>query len=1393
MRGSISWRMVLVLSAVVGLVLALSGSAQAVVILVGDDPTTGNTWELGATYHLAFVTSGTRDATSPDIADYQSFVQTAADAAGLGGVTWQAILQTYNDPDRNTNAPAMNTSVPIFFVDGVTKLADNGADLADGPDVPFMMTEIGTNHNGAVATGSSRKPGDPGQTNIEHGVSWATDGRWWQQYNGAKTAQWRFYAISDPIVFGGDPVYWDLDGNTPGAGSTSGAATGIWNAANTNWNADSTGADGGIIEGWTAGKAAVFAAGTDANGTYTVTVDATQDISGLSFKEGTVKLSGGTALRLVVATTPVIVGSGLTATIETPISEDAPGRALAKYGPGTLILSGANAYTGATTVVDGTLRLDANNVLPDASNVTVSGGTAGGTATLDLNGKSDTIGGLTLGGATATSGAAVTTGAGKLTLGGDVAYNSAQNPMGATISGNLNLGVATRTFTVGDSATATHDLTVSAVISADTGMGLTKEGAGTLVLSGTNTYDGMTSINAGALVFGKQTSINGGIDSFAPANVTVASGAVLGLAVGDSAGLFNSADIDTVLNATHMGSSATGTGMKPGAMIGLDTTNATGGTFTRSDPIGDLAAGGLNSIGLAKLGEGTLVLGGANTYTGGTTLYAGTTVFANTMASGTALTINNAAIAQLGAAGGLPTDTTVAFGPGGTGKFQLNGNDMTVVDLSTNGGTPIVENGSATTNAVLTYNNTAAKTYAGVLQDGDTGKLGLTKTSGGTLTLTGNNTYTGATTISAGILQIGNNTSNTLGIGGTYAGNISIAGGATLNVFSNITQTLSGVISGGGSVVKGYGGTLVLTGDSTYTGKTSITPQTTAGGTLSVDSFNSVETNVTLGTVHSEFGAMGAPTTAANGTIDIGSTGKQAGCTLIYTGTGETTDRILRFNTNNNTGSHTLRTDGTGLLKFTSQFVRAGNGINALGLDGAGDGEIVPAVPFMMGGVIKAGTGTWTLDSSENLYIKTTTINGGVLSVSHIGDGGFDPTLKTTANSAIVTASSTAGLAVGMTVISQTIPAGHTIASIEDATHFTLNSGTGVANSGTTFYTSGVGSPSGLGLTPKAATGLVFSNGTLQYTGPDASTNRSFTIAAGKTATWDIAGIATNLTVSGASTATTGALIKTGAGTLTLTGANTYTGNTTVSNGNLLLGQGGSMMGATAVIVTNTGTFGTFYNSNGNVIAGGKSLSLAAGTTLDMRDANTNTLGFTATGAFSAASLYFDLDASGGDKLVLAGTATVTGNTFYFDALGDGSLITGNHAYKLIEAAGGLATVGGFTIGNTLPEYTLTLDAQDGAVYLTVALSEVPGDTNSDNVVDAADFITLKKNFGAGEVGGKTVGNFDNAGTVDWYDLSILTGNMGTGGPAPSTTPEPATLGLLAIGALAMLRRNRRS
>jgi hypothetical protein len=88
----------------------------------------------------------------------------------------------------------------------------------------------------------------------------------------------------------------------------------------------------------------------------------------------------------------------------------------------------------------------------------------------------------------------------------------------------------------------------------------------------------------------------------------------------------------------------------------------------------------------------------------------------------------------------------------------------------------------------------------------------------------------------------------------------------------------------------------------------------------------------------------------------------------------------------------------------------------------------------------------------------------------------------------------------------------------------------------------------------------------------------------------------------------------------------------------------------------------------------------------------------------------------------------------------------------------------------------------------------VPGDTNEDGVVDAADYIAVKQNLGLTTGATLGQGNVDGDDDVDWDDLQLVMTNFGAGsGTAPPTTPEPATLGLLMFGAAALLRRNRRS
>ncbi|MCE9555114.1 MAG: autotransporter-associated beta strand repeat-containing protein [Planctomycetes bacterium] len=248
---------------------------------------------------------------------------------------------------------------------------------------------------------------------------------------------------------------------------------------------------------------------------------------------------------------------------------------LTKIGSGTLTLSSsANSYTGATIVNVGTLKSGASNALPDASAITVSGTGASVTATLDLNGNSDTIASLALGGSTTTSAAVVQTGGGTLTLGGNVTYSAANNPLGASISGNLNLGGVTRTFAIDDSSSAASDLSISAIISNG---GLSKTGAGTQVLSGANNYAGTTTISGGKLL------VNGSHTGGAAYNV--------------SGTLGGSGSIASLITGSGLGSP----GNSPGILTVLQTDPSGGMDFAfeltaPGDPTWSNAAASLNDV-----------------------------------------------------------------------------------------------------------------------------------------------------------------------------------------------------------------------------------------------------------------------------------------------------------------------------------------------------------------------------------------------------------------------------------------------------------------------------------------------------------------------------------------------------------------------------------------------------------------------------------------------------------------------------------------------------------------------------------------------------------------------------------------------------------------------------
>lgn len=135
------------------------------------------------------------------------------------------------------------------------------------------------------------------------------------------------------------------------------------------------------------------------------------------------------------------------------------------------------------------------------------------------------------------------------------------------------------------------------------------------------------------------------------------------------------------------------------------------------------------------------------------------------------------------------------------------------------------------------------------------------------------------------------------------------------------------------------------------------------------------------------------------------------------------------------------------------------------------------------------------------------------------------------------------------------------------------------------------GLASNLGAASNAASNLVLDGGTLRYTGATTSTDRSFTITAAKTGTIEVSTAATNLTLTGSTTATTGGLIKSGPGTLTMTGAMLHTGQNSITGGVLdigpmaNLGSGGLIFTNNAILQGN-GTLNRTFSSSASPAAG---------------------------------------------------------------------------------------------------------------------------------------------------------------------------------------------------------------
>lgn len=695
---------------------------------------------------------------------------------------------------------------------------------------------------------------------------------------------------------GFDLQFWDgpnLVGNNAIDGGTSN-----WNAVDSHW----TGSDGAVNAPWQSG----FAVFQGTAGTVSLAQNA--NFSGAQFRTDGYVVTGTFALA-GANDTVLRVDPNVTATVAVKLVDGGAPMHLLKTDLGTLVLTGVNTYSGGTTIRDGSVRINADTALGAAGGgVTLEGAILAGSGNINSS-RAFTLSGeggdfepaagtsMSLAGVVGGEGSLVKADAGTLVLSGINTYLGgtritegvlgirADNNLGAS-SGSLELAGGTLRLDASFTLPATRNLLIEAiggridtqannvtVATAIQGDGaLTKQGSGRLVLTGLNGYLGGTTIAAGSLQVGAGGTtgrvlgniIDNGTLIFARSDVAGYDGIISG-----SGNLVQQGPGRLVLTGDHTYSGGTtvsggilqlGSTTTTGSVLGNILNNA-GLIFARSDDT--TYAGVVSGTGtLTQQGPGKLTLTGNNNYSGGTSVLTGVSLQVGAGGNSGALTgniANNGRVIfnradNVSYAGNITG--TGAFTQQGPGMLtllgSLNESGQTTVAAGSlkigNGGAVGSLSGDVLNNAALIFHRSDNISYGGVVS----GSGSLEQRGPGTLVLTGNQTYTGGTLISAGTLQVGAGTSGRLSGDVVNQGHLLFA--------RNDSVAYNGVVSGSGRLTQNGSGTLVLTATHTYTGVTTV-----AGGTLQLDGSVAGDAQVNNGASLTGVGSVAGLLTVANG------------------------------------------------------------------------------------------------------------------------------------------------------------------------------------------------------------------------------------------------------------------------------------------------------------------------------------------------------------------------------------------------------------------------------------------------------------------------------------------------------------------------------------------------
>ncbi|MCL2075861.1 MAG: autotransporter-associated beta strand repeat-containing protein [Betaproteobacteria bacterium] len=1012
-----------------------------------------------------------------------------------------------------------------------------------------------------------------------------------------------------------------------------------------------------------------------------------------------------------------------------------------KTGEGTLTLTGANTYSGATIVREGTL---AGNIASNTNLSVASGATYDTLAasrsinTLSGAGSITNTGGLTVnsgnfsgdisggGGLTKNSGGGLYVGSfqagnlavnsGGLYIGGDsTASGVAAFANGTTFGTSRGFVLTANNVTIGSGATV--DLTSASFDGSLTPITVIKTNGNTI--SG-----GFDKVTVGGVEVG---SLPVSLERFITAELAAETRSTEVVVTGAFGLVWNSEEDDSAHGHFNVGSEFT-----------LDANLA-------NNLESDAWFGGWDGKKLTKTGAGTLILTGANTYTGGTVINAGTlsigsdanigateagreNILGGTDAAAPAtlrLTGTGAIYSSSWTLEGIlnaietPDSVTATmsgnltgagggFEKTGEGRLILTGTNTysggTTVSAGILAGDTTSLQGNITNNAGVEFNQASNGSYTGVMSG--TGQLA--KGGAGTLTLAGDNSYSGDTVIQDGSLTVTGYLGHTGGSIGAYSGNIIHNGtNLTFNQGSGSQQTLSGVISGSGSLTKSGDGILILTGVNDY-GSTTVN-----GGALSIGSdanigagtnaLNNATLMLTGGDYAKDWTLTGAATietevTAIMSGVLGGAGGfeKTGAGTLILTGTntytGGTTvsGGALSIGSDANIGATGTNTLNGGTLRLTgASYARdwtlndvAGNAIEATGGNAAMSGVLGGA-----GGFTKSGGGELTL-SGANTYSGDTTISGGTLEVTGtLGGGSYGGAIV---NNGALTFNQTANQSLSGDISGSGLLTKSGSGALTLAGNNSGYSGDITVRGGTL----NIGSDANLGLGTNTLAGGTLSLGAATYSKgwtlgymPETGLN--------VIATTGSAAISGNLTGDGG-------FIKNGAGTLTLEGDNDYKGVTIVNAGTLA----GNIADNTDLTVRGGATYSALSGDRviNTLFGAGAVNNTGGGITVNRANFSGNISGdgdlTVSRGNISGAiSITGDLTKNSGDNLYIgtttAGNVTVNAGGLY---MGDGKVMT---ASGHVEFKDGTTLGAGFdgsayssiTAGDvTISEFGATID-----------------------------------------------------------------------------------------------------